>query len=103
LLAPKLQKAELHPNTFQQMRVTNSTYVINEATSAGLMYLAKERKDSSLETTAWFCQKYHKWLKIMTSSSPLHALSLKKPEKYAEARETLEEFMNIVRGINQIN
>jgi hypothetical protein len=98
LLAPKLQKAVLHPNTFQQMRVQNSTYVINDSTSAGLQFLAQEHKDSDFETTAWFCKKFNDWWKIMTSSGPKYALSLKKPEKYKEAKSVLEDFMEIIRG-----
>lgn len=98
LLAPKLQKAVLQPNTFQQMRVQNSTYVINDSTSAGLQFLAQEKKDDTYETTAWFCKKFNTWWRLMTSSSPMYALSYKKLEKYKEAKAELEDFMEIIRG-----
>jgi hypothetical protein len=81
------------------MRVQNSTYVVNNSTAAGLNFLAKEQNDPSFETTAWFCEKFNTWWRFMTSSSPKNALSLKRPEKYAEARAALMEFMDIVRGL----
>jgi hypothetical protein len=98
-LAPKLQKAKIKPNNFDQMKVTNTTYVINDTIAAALEYFSKTVDDPSLLTTAWFCRKFQKWLTLMTASSPKHALSKKKPEKYAEARAELLEFMEIIRGI----
>lgn len=65
-LAPKLRPHVLDPNTFQKMNVPVATNLIGSNVSTGLNYMYStlsdaEKKESSYETTAWFCQVIMRW------------------------------------------
>jgi len=96
-LAPQLAKAELHPNTYQKMKVTNSRWVLSESCAVGLKFIGEERNDPSFKTTAWFLSQIDRWYSIMTSTHPFHGLSAK---NFAEKSQFLNDFMDIIRGRN---
>ncbi|XP_065332697.1 uncharacterized protein LOC135934700 [Cloeon dipterum] len=80
------------------MRVTNTIWVFNEATAAALEYLAREKNDLSMNTTAWFIKKFRRWWSLLMSTNGI-ALSYKSIAKFEEAHNDLMEFIDIVRGI----
>lgn len=88
------------PNHFDKMKVSKATNVINRDVSASLEYLVEnEGYHQSYKTTAWFIKQVAKWFNLMTSRSPIIALSKFKEEKYKETLQFLQEFMDLFKNI----
>jgi len=98
-LAPKLTEQDLFPNHFQKMKVSKSTNVISHNVSSTLRFLAEELHKPEYLTTAWYIEIIDKWFNLMTSRSPVMALSKLKPLVYKEAISFLNQFIDIMRKL----
>lgn len=97
----KLDSEDLQkPNPFDKMKVSKAINIVNTDVSASLQYLVEnEGYHPSYKTTAWFIKQISKWFTIMSSRSPVVALSRLNPEKYNETIEFLKDIMDLFRNI----
>lgn len=104
-LAPNLKLSSLNkPKHFAKMKVANALHIISNSVAKGLLYmvemdempsdLVKEAKD-----TAWFLSLMNSWFDIMSSRSPVMALSLKNQSRYEEAIEVLNTVIYVVKNM----
>lgn len=99
-MAPKLARVQLHPNTFQKMRVSNSKWVMSSSCAAAIKFLAEEKSDETLLTTAWFLEKADEWFEILSSTNSFKGLSR---TNFDEKSKVLGDFMTIIRSKSFFN
>lgn len=99
LLAPKLTEALLTPGHFKKMKVGQALQVFSNSVSSALKYLVtNEGYPLAFHTTAWFLRQCDRWFDLMSSRSPIMALSKHKLEKYEEAVNFLRNFSRMISG-----
>lgn len=77
---------------FDKMKVTRALHLFSKSVSAGLRYLAEnEGYSTDLLTTAWFIDHINTWFDLMSSRSPVMALSRAKQANYDAAIEHLKD------------
>ena len=79
------------------MNVQPARSILSQRNSAPLRQLVKEHNyPQEYLTTAWFLEKMGRWYDLITSRNKKLALSKKRPEKYQEALDQIDEFCGIV-------
>lgn len=88
------------PNHFDKMKISKAANIVSTDASASLQFLVDhENYHSSFKTTAWFIQQVAKWFTLMTSRSPVVALSKFNLEKYNKTIQFLHDFMDMFKNI----
>lgn len=95
-LAPKLNEADLLPDHFQKMKVSNATNIISRDVSSSLEFLSITLDKPEYLTTAWYINLIERWFTLMTSRHPTLALSKLSVIKYNETIQFLQDFMQII-------
>ncbi|KAE8739848.1 hypothetical protein FOCC_FOCC014649 [Frankliniella occidentalis] len=94
--APRLSKKDIKQNFFSKMNTSAACHIFDHKTGKAIEFLAEEgvfEEDS--KTTAWFIELMNKWFTILTSRTPLHALSFKNMDKYNEAISMLGQVVEV--------
>lgn len=100
-IAPQLTDAILNPGQYEKMRVSHALHLFSKSVSAGLRYLvAREGRDTSYETTAWFIDLINKWFDLMSSRHPVMALSKSNSAAYQSARAHLNEVIDVINVLS---
>jgi hypothetical protein len=95
-LAPKLSEADLLPSHYDKMKVSKSTHVISHDVSCALTFVSQYLNKKEYITTAWFIDQVEKWFSLMTSRSPVNAISKHNIEKYNETITFFKDFMELI-------
>ena len=100
-LAPRLKSACFEFNSnFARMDVPTAIAVFSEDTAAALRMLVREHGfDKAYLTTAFFCDYFGKWVKIMTCRSSSYSLSYKNMEEYNDTMKFLTDFMLLIDSL----
>lgn len=80
------------------MKVSKSTNVISHDVSSALKFVAEQLNKPEYLTTAWFIAICEKWFYLMTSRSPVNAISKINLKKYVKTIEFLNEFMEVTNS-----
>lgn len=95
-LVPKLSQEDLLPSHYDKMKVSKATNIINHDVSSALKFVAESENKPDFLTTAWFVDQLERWFYLMTSRSPVNALSTLNEEAYEKAVTFLNDFMEII-------
>jgi hypothetical protein len=95
-LAPKLSEADLLLSHYDKMKVSKSTHVISHDVSCALKFVSQHLNKKEYITTAWFIDQVEKWFYLMTSRSPVNAISKHNIEKYNETITFFKDFMELI-------
>lgn len=82
---------------YEKMRIDVAKSLICHHTYVGLKLLSESKPE--VAATAWFIHLVNKWFDIVTSRTPLLALSLSNPALYAERINHLKLTMRVFRSM----
>lgn len=94
----KLQEYSFNPSSFQKMRVSTSTNLINTNCSNSLFLASSQSNDQTIVSTAWFVDTLSKWFAI--TKSRISGLGHLNMELYNDTTTFLRECIQIFRGLN---
>lgn len=105
LLAPKLTKATLEPSHFQKMKVSGAMNLFSNSVSSALQFMISQlsldgQMKANYETASWFIAQCNRWFDLMSSRSPVMALSKAKMDQYTAARSFLQDFVSMIDKCN---
>lgn len=98
-LSYKLQDYLFHLSSFQKMRVSTSTNLINNSSSSSLYMAAAESEDKSLATTAWFVDLLDTWFTVIKSRIRARAFSHSNMASFQDLNDFLKELIDIFCGL----
>ena len=104
-LAPKLKMSDINPSHFDKMKVASAMHVFSNSVSSGLTFMAANNLVNSAicdetKSTAWFLGLFNRWFDLMSSRSPVNALSKAKIEKYDEAIAFLRDVVHVTQALS---
>ena len=106
-IAPNLKlQAVLAPRHFDKMKVSSALHIFSHSVAKGIEFVVESncmpltaQETAQAKDTAWFISTMNHWFDLMSSRSPVMALSHHRPEKYEEAVTFLKMVIRIFTSI----